>query len=233
MAGLKLIASSRPVFNAGAATITYTLPFAPTAGDLLVIVLVRDFAEPAFATPSGWTLLTDNGSDEAKIALLAKLSDGSESAVEVTLTGATTERQGQLLIFRAGAPTTLVEAVGSSGFAATMAPDTPSLTTEGAALQSLQAINLALLTMSSDGAVTMSPPTGFTTLDAYSSSLASSRSILVAIRTVAATGGIYYGAADSNANATGRAWLHVLRDRLPIQPREIADVVPGNIGLIG
>lgn len=223
---IEVVASSRPTWSPGTAKITFAVPAAAKNGDLLAILLASEFAEPTFATPAGWSVVDDVGASDAKLALLAKLvDDGEPTSVVVSVTGATKERQGQLVVLRGTSPPALLEAAATGTFAATTTPATPASSAQ-------QAINVGLVAYSSTGAVTLSPPAGFTAIDAYSSALASSRSFAVAWKRIGATGAFAPGAASSVGAATGRAWTKVLRDRAPHLPATLADPLGGNIGLL-
>lgn len=232
--GLELVATSRPTFSPGLATLTFTVPTQAKKGDLLLALIVSDATEATFTTPVGWAVLDDVGASEAKLATLARLVDDAEpSSVVVALTGATKERQGQLLVLRGGSPNVVLEAAASSTFSASSSPPAP---TAAAA----QAINLAIAVWSSSGSPALTvpldgngfPEDGYSTIDNYATALATARSVLFAYRQVGATGDHTPPEADASVAATGRAWTKILRDRPPYRPGELVDPVPGNLGLL-
>lgn len=232
MAGLKLIARSRPVFNPGDEIITFALPVDAAGaqvarkGDLLVLLLLSDATETGFTEPAGWTVVDTIGDTEAQLAVRARLVDDDEPLEAVLeLAAATKERQGQLLVLRPGVPALVRESSVSATFAATMAPAAPEANAK-------QAINLALAVWSSSGSPALTAPAGYTQLDSYATALATSRSCLFAIATAGVTGAFTPPAAAADVNATGRAFVEVLRDRQPFRPEVLEDPVPGNIGLV-
>jgi hypothetical protein len=154
--------------------------------------------------------------------------DGSEGAsLVLSLVGVTGEWQGQMIALRGvGALALIKEASASATFTGDATPDLP-------ATSSLQAINRLIATWSADGVIAMTPPTGYAAIDSYTSALVDDRSLMIAERIANATGTIASQAAAASPAATGRAFVLVLRDALPMTPLELYDPIPGNLGLIG
>lgn len=229
---ITIIASTRPVFDPAAPKMTLSIPPEPGAdvarkGDVLLAILVHDPAD-GFTVPAGWSLLGTDGASVAAASYIVRMVDDREpSSVVVSLLAASAEWQGVLLVLRgAGAMALLKEASNSATFAADATP-------AAATASSLQAINLAIATWSSSGALTWTAPASYEAIDSYSTALVGARSVLFAYAVANATGTINPGDATASGAATGRAFLAILRGGLPLQPETLADLVPGNIGLIG
>lgn len=225
---LEVVASARPTFDPAEHTLTLATPPIAASGDVLLAIVVHENAS-TFTTPSAWIDLGAHNIGGITAHAIAHMIDDGDSASIVIATQAIAgdEMQGALVVLRGvGALPLLVEATGSLAFAATLAPGS-------AAVSSLQAINLALGVWSAAGAHTLAAPAGFDAIDAYSTALVASRTLLVASRRTNATGALGLGAASSDTNASGSAFSLVLRDALPLQPAELVDLVPGNIGLLG
>jgi hypothetical protein len=224
---LAVAASARPECDPAEQLISVTVPSTAVIGDVLVLLVVHA-STSSITVPDGWTdlgSLTQSGRTERRIARMIDGGDTSSLVLETSAIG--DEVQGALIVLRGvGSVALLVEASASLAFVATLTPGSP-------AVSSLQAIDLVLEVWSSSGALTMAPPSGSDAIDTYSTALVSARTLLVTQRRANATGALTLGAATSNANATGASFALVLRDGLPVQPRELVDLVPGNIGLLG
>lgn len=196
----------------------------PAKGDVLLVVLVREFA---IVPPAGWTQIeTGLGASFLYLDAFARMVDDEEPA-SALFTGSDEEIQGALIVLRGGSPALLRESSSHVAFAADATPNTP-------AIDSAQAIDLALGVWSSIGSVTLTAPDGYSTIDAFSTSVISARSILIAYKVIGATGSaIAQPPASSSGAATGRSFVLVLRDALPATPASLLDLVPGNIGLLG
>ncbi len=225
---LSVVASARPEYDSAEQTLTLTIPATVVKGDVLVLLVVHASGS-SFTLPDGWTDIGSSTASSITVRRVARMVDDSEGAtLVVELDAAGDVVQGALIALRgAGSIALLVETSGTLAFAATMTPGS-------AAVSSLQAINLALEVWSSSDSLDMDPPAGFSLVDTYiEGTLPTLRTILVAYRKANATGALTLGAASSNANATGATFALVLRDGPPLQPSELFDPVPGNIGFLG
>lgn len=229
---LDLVASSRPVFNPATPKLTFTVPPEPGGlyarkGDVLFAILVHAPAD-GFTLPAGWTNVGNDGASVATVHYIARMVDDREPAsFVVSLLASSAEWQGALLVLRgSGALALIKEASSSATFTADATPDTPTA-------PCLQAINLAIVTWSAATALTLTPPAGYAAIDTYSTALVGARSVLFALARANQTGTLSPGAATASGAATGRAFVIVLRDAMPLQPAELVDLVPGNIGLVG
>lgn len=224
---LDVIASARPVYDPALQKLTLAIPSSVARGDTLLLVVVHANAS-SVTVPAGWTDLGSSNAGGITARRIACMVDGSESAtLVVSTTAAGDEVQGLLVVLRgAGSLPLLVEASAALAFAATMAPGSP-------AISSLQATDLVIEVFSSSGSPTLTAPAGATAIDTYSTALLSARTLLVTKRRANATGALTLGAAAASVNATGATFALLLRDGLPVQPAELYDPMPGNIGLLG
>ncbi len=229
---LELVDSARPVFNPATPKLTFAIPpesgrEVARKGDVLLAVLLHDPAD-TFTLPAGWIDLGSDGASAVTARYIGRMVDDREpTELVVSLLAASAEWQGQLFVIRgSGALALLKEASSSATFAATMTPASSTA-------DSLQAINLALCIFSAASALTLTPPAGFDLVDSYDTALVGARSAMFAIKVANQTGTITPGDGAASANATGRAFLLVMRDTLPVTPGELYDSVPGNIGLLG
>lgn len=221
-----LVSSSRGVFSSSAKTVTFAAP-AAARGDVLVALVAHNAADAAGATPAGWTLLGIQGSGADVLSVYVRMVDGTEStSIAFTCQTVANEWMGELVAFRGTSPGVIQEDAASASFSAST-----SLTSAGVTSQ--QAINLILAVWTCSGSPVLTPPTGFTLIDSLATSIVSPRSILVAYKLASATGALTFLAATAGANTTGRSFVYALRDRIPIAPAPLVDLVPGNIGLIG
>jgi hypothetical protein len=228
--GVAFLASVRPAFSAAARTLTLIVPTAAQNGDVLVVLVARNAADTRAAPPTGWTLAVGLGADADVIDAYVRMVDGSEPrSVVLSLPTVTSEWQGEILALRGTSPGILIESASSVGFAAT-----PQLTTAGVTSQ--QVLSLIVVAWTCAGALGLTPPAGFTAIDSFSTAILSPltpRSMLLGYRRAGATGALTFAPATAGASATGRSFSLVLRDRPPIQPAALVDLVPGNLGLIG
>lgn len=225
MAGLTLLATARPVFSAGAKSLTFDIPAVAAKGSLLVVVIAFDSAD-GYALPDGWTLLATYAGT-SKVAALARLVDDNEpEQVVFALNIAAKDWLGQLLVYKAGAVNLVLEASAGVNFAADATPPTPLVVCQ-------QAANIELRVWSTTGAIVLAAPAGFDTLDTYSSAQAAAMSLLVAAKVANASGNLAARDAAAGAAATGSGMSLVLRERAPVIPALLVDPVPGNIGFVG
>lgn len=224
---IDVVASARGAYDAGLQTLTFALPALAIKGDALCAFVVHA-STSSITVPDGWSDVATLTAGGLTARMLSRMVDDHEdAAIVVALTAAGDEVQGELVALRgAGTMPLLLEASAASAFAATTTPGSP-------AVSSLQAVNLAVELWSSSGLPTLTAPAGDAAIDAYSSSIVAARSLLVASRRVNATGAIALGAATASVNATGASFAFVLRASLPLQPLDLFDPVPGNIGFLG
>jgi hypothetical protein len=134
----------------------------------------------------------------------------------------TQELQGCLFVgssLRAGAA---IERIASGAFIAHTSP-------AGPIVSSAQVDNTLLVVWSATGAITFTPPPGLTTLDAYSSSDFTSRSILFGAMVPGVIGDVDPGAATASPAATGRAFslvLHTYRADAGAYARMMTSLLP-------
>jgi hypothetical protein len=225
MAGVTIVGNARGVFSSAAKTLTFTTPAIARDGDVLVAIVAFNAAD-SMATPSGWTLLVTAGSPD-KFSLFARSLASSDAATfSFPLVSVANEWQAELVVFRGSSPGVIREAGNIVTFTATT-----SLTTPGAV--TLQAISLIMSAWSCSGAPTLTLPAGFTSIDNFSTAVVSSRSLMIGYQVAGATGALSFAAATASVNTTGATITQVMRDRPPITPDALVDLVPGNIGLIG
>jgi hypothetical protein len=207
-------------------SLTFQAP-AAGKGDVLLALLSHSAVDTVSAAPSGWALVGTLGSGADVLDLYAHMVDGGELAsIVFTLASNIDEWQGELVTLTGTSPGVLVEASASATFSATTA-----LTTAGATAQ--QAIDLILVAWTCSGTPTLTLPAGFTAIDSFSTAVVTSRAMLVGYKLAGATGALTFSSATASVNTTGRSFTLVLRDRSPIAPAALVDLVPGNIGLIG
>jgi len=229
--GLELVASSRPVFDGGAKTLTFTVPAAAKRGDLLVALAVRN---GAIVAPAGWTQIeTALGSSGVFLDAWARLVDLEEPAAAVWTSASSQELQGQLLVFGSGTPALVRETSAFLQGPASAGFNTPPV-------YSVQSQSLLLLVGSANAAVTWSA-LGLTLVDTYSTAVVSARSLGVSYIvagevdsgfTIGNNGPIEGGGMLCAPVADLYGFSLVLRERSPFPPAELADPVPGNIGLL-
>lgn len=219
---LELISFARGAYNGGQKTLTFLRPTATRKGDLLVALVVRDTATDL---PAGWEHIETIGAAPEVLDVRARIVQDDEPATVVFTTAVSHEMQGVLLHMRGSTPAQLREASAASAFVATMTPTAPASTTQ-------QAISWMVGVWSSSGAPVFTAPAGFTVIDTFSTSIVTPRALLVAYRIAKQTGAVAAAQATTNLNATGRAFTLTWRDRLPIQPAELVDPLPGNHGLM-
>ncbi len=211
--------------------LTLTLPvnddgrLAVKKGQVLLAVVVRN---GVLVAPDGWAqIVTALGTGTVRLDAYARLVDDGEAGSVVFTSATAQELQGALMVLRGSAPAVIVESSAHATVTADVTPDSPTIS-------SLQAINIVLGVWSSSGVLELTPPDGFTLIDAFSTSIVSPRSAMFAYRIVGETGAtIALPAAGSDGAATGRSFALVLRDGPPITPPVLFDAVPGNIGLLG
>lgn len=228
MAGVELVASSRPVYDSVAQTLAYAVPELAAKGDLLLLLALHDPAAAEAPLAAPWVAIAPPASGGiGAVSVYAKLVDDQEPGT-VTLTSADNpkEWQGQLLVLRGASPGTLVEASASQAFTTDATPDSPAISAQ-------QSLDQVLLVLFANNAVTLAPPAGFVTIDTYTSAVVGVRTCLFALRQAGASGALTLGSSTASGTVTGRSFAFVLRDRPPMVPRELVDLVPGSIGLVG
>lgn len=230
--GLKIIATSRPVYSLAPNKLTFAVPAAAKADDIVLALLVHKVGE-GFTLPAGWTsVITALGATNAQLDVIARVRAADDSnTLAVALLAATDEWQGQMIALRGGSIPSLVEGFGSQAFAADATPDAPG------SFNSEQAINLAFLVVSGANNIDFGTngAAGFTQLEEYNTAVVSSRTLFIAWRRTLTVGsfGIAVGHITANPAATGRTFLFTARERPVVIAAELVDPVPGNIGLLG
>lgn len=226
---LRLRASSRPVQNVGAQTLTYTVPEISTKGEILALLIVHPAAVAADSLVAlGWELAANGVGATTAYGLWVKIVDDDEPAtVVVTSCDNTAEWHGQMLLLAEGSPGGIVESLGGGDYAADATPITPGV-------ESVQAINLLLYMWSSNSACDLEPPAGLTKIDDYQTALVAARTSLFAYRLALVTNANPgFDTATSDPASTGIALAFVLRAGPPPTPPELYDPIPGHIGLLG
>lgn len=228
MAGLRFIASSRPTQDIdGDGKLTFALPDEAIKGDLLALLVLRAPAAAAPANPADWTVGLNIGGGTTQLQTWLRLVDDNEPAtIELADCDPAFEWHGQLVVLRGGRPQISSEASANAAFAADATPGTPAALCQ-------QAIDVVLCAWQATTAVDLDPPAGFTAIDDYSTALVAARTSLFAYRVANASGTVAPGDATSAPGSTGRAFTWILRDDRPRKPAELADVIPGHIGLVG
>ncbi len=225
MPGVTFVASSRGVFSSSSKTLTFTTPSIASKGDVLVAVITQNAAD-TINIPAGWTLVVTAGTPD-KFLLLARMIDsGDPASFAFPLVSVANEWQAELVVFRGSSPGAIRYAGNISTFTATTALPTPVATVQ-------QAIDLLISVWTCSGAPVLTLPSGFTAIDSFNTSIVSSRSMMLGYKIGGATGTLTFGNATAGTNTTGASITEALRDRLPIKPAALVDIVPGNIGLIG
>ena len=219
--------SVRPTFDPAEKLMTFARPDAATKGDILYLVLVHPSADIA-TPPAGWTALASSGdASSTATTFVRQVQDQEASSIVVSLSAASGEWHGALVLLTGGGLTDLIEeARADAAFAAVTA-------LPGAAVACLQAIDLVIAIWTTSSAEVPAPPAGYSSIDGYASSLVAARATLFTYARANATGNVSPGNATVVAAAGGRAFSLLLRDAFPIIPVELVDLVPGNIGLIG
>lgn len=225
-----------PYFSPGDGLIQLFVPSGVKVGDVLVAILVSDPSESTVVTPAGWTVvLATVGATNAAIKVLAKQIEDSEigeytyDGVPVTfeVPGGTKERMGHILVLRGvKSLAQLLEYSANAVFTAT-ATASPAVATNQ------QAINLGVVVWSWAGADEIDLDDVYTVLGTYHSAEVVSRSIAVGLKIMNETESVGMQNGFFVGNHTGRSFTLVFRDRAPITPAELVDLVPGNIGLLG
>jgi len=220
-----IVASSRATFSASALTLTMAPPASAARGDALVALVVRGNSDPAASTPAGWSLVAGNVGGVIRIDMYTRAMDDGSPVVFRFSTKAN-EWQGAILAVRSSAPGIVVEGSASFAFTGQTSLSLPSVSCQ-------QLTNLVLGVWSGSGAPTLTPPSGFTLLDKFSTAMSTNRSLMLGYQVAGATGTLTLPAASSSASTSGVSFAVVLRDRVPPTPVELFDLVPGNIGLLG
>lgn len=226
MAGLSLIASTRPTFTASPKKLSFPIPEGVQVGDVL-LALAMFAAADSFPTPAGWTVVASDSIGIGAMAILARVVDGTEGAtLDITPALATNDWMGQMLAYRNGYPGAIVENNGLSGFTTTT-----NALIGGVSCQ--QPMNIENVAWWIQPVRTFTPPAGYAVIDTYSTAIAGAAAFLIVTRTTKSSGLLGGVAATLSGNASGVGNRQVLRDRPPVVPTELSDPVPGNIGLLG
>lgn len=222
------VLSGRGLFDASGHALTFTPGSGTTIkGNTLLAFIAHNAADLISEAPAGWQLIITLGSGDDTLDVYAHMvGDNEPTSIVFSLASNASEWQGELVVLTGTSPSILVETVATAAFSTTT-----SLTTAGVISQ--QAINLILAVWTCSGSPVLSPPTGFTLVDKFATSIVSSRSMLVAYQLAGATGALTFLDATAGTNTTGRSFTFALRGRIPIAPSALVDHVPGNIGLIG
>lgn len=224
---IALIASARATFSSGAKTLTASPPAAAVKGDVLLALLAHNAADTVSSAPSGWTLIDTLGSGADTLHVYAHMVDDAEpTSVVFSLSTVANEWQGELVALRGTSPGIVREASATASFSATTA-----LTTAGVTSQ--QATSLILVSWTCSGSPVLTLPAGFAAIDSFATAVVGSRSMLIGYKLAGATGALTFSKATAGSNTTGRSFSTVVRDRIPVTPDALVDLVPGNIGLIG
>lgn len=225
-----VIGDDEPIVAGDPSVIEFEIPRVPK-GTMLLALVVRNQEVTALA---GWDKKIDgNGGGAFRLDGWARMVDdadlrGEDEALAIApfLSVASQELQGRLYVFENTAGAYMIEAIETDVFVADATPTAP-------AVLSQQAVNRLVLVLSSTGEIDFDPPAGYTVDDAYSSSVVAPRSVMFASKVGNASGLIAPGNGAAAPAATGRSWTIVVRNNPPLIPGELADVVPGHIGLIG
>ncbi|MEO7731242.1 MAG: hypothetical protein ABIY55_09740, partial [Kofleriaceae bacterium] len=179
-----------------------------------------------------WTHVDALGAGADVLDVYARMVDDNEpSSAAFSFATFANECQGELVAIRGTAPGVFREAAASFASAATT-------TLVTAAPISQQAINVILSVWTCAGARALALPAGFTAVDSFSTAIVAPRSMLIGYRLAGATGvitlgNVTVGNGTASDATTGRSFSIAIRDRIPVQPAALVDIVPGNIGLIG
>lgn len=224
---LEFVENVEPTFDPAEKTLWFAMPVSATKGQTLYLVLVHPSADTP-TPPSGWTSLASSGDATSTATTFVRQVQAQEaSSITLALSAASGEWHGALMLFSGGGLTDAIEeARADAAFSSATTEPAPAVTC-------LQAVDLEFAIFTAQGTEVPAPPAGFTSIDGYTSSLVSARATLFAYAVANATGSISPGNATTIAAVSGHAFTLLLRDALPIQPLELVDLVPGNIGLIG
>lgn len=179
-------------------------------GVTLVIAIVR--GAEVICSDSTWELTATSGASGIFLDTYERAVDnttGSNPGDIISFLSVTgQELQGGLLLGSSLTAGEAVERVATGAFISDANPAAPIVS-------SSQAENTIVCIWSATGAITFTPPTGLTSLDTYSSSDFTSRSILIGKLAPGAAGDIDPGAAVASPAATGRAFSVVLHYQQP------------------
>jgi hypothetical protein len=224
---LEFVESVESTFDPAAKTMWFAFPPSATKGQTLYLVLVHPSADTP-TPPTGWASLASSGDATSTLTTFVRQVQAQEtSSVTVSLSAASGEWHGELILFSGGGLTaTIEEARADAAFSSATTEPAPSVTC-------LQAVDLEIAIFTTQGTEVPALPAGFTSIDGYTSSLVAARATVLGYARANATGSISPGSATTVAAVSGHAFTLLLRDALPVQPLELVYLVPGNIGLIG
>jgi hypothetical protein len=210
----------------GSTLLDFIMPFAPI-GSVLLIAIVRNQVIDASTNAIGWTKLIDgSGAAPTFLDVWVRTVDktpGSRVGDVVSFLSVTPqELQGTLVILDDAKAGNLVVDVQSSPFAADVVPPAPIVNV-------LRSEDTILCLWSAGGSVGFAPPSGFSTIDTYTSAIVSTRSLMVARRTANFTFIVDPGSATASPAATGRAFTLSLA-YIPNPRRPLLNVRPNLLG---
>ena len=223
---LTLVASARGAFSAAGKTLAIAAPTAAHPGDVLLALVAHGAADGRAATPAGWTLAQSLGAGADVLDVYVHMvGDRDPASVAFALPAAAGEWQAELVALRGTSPGIVVEATATASSAGTTIPT--------AGVTSQQATSLVLCAWTCAGFKALTVPAGFTAIDSLTTSVVSPRTMMLAYRLAGATGALSFPATSAEDALVGRSFSLVLRDRIPIRPAPLVDLVPGNLGLFG
>lgn len=224
MRNLELVARARGAFALAPNRLTFTVPAAARAGDVLVLLVDAPLGESETAL-AGWARQGfGSGNSRAPFLYVRTAGDVPPATVQLVGMAGGGEWLGQLLVLR-NADGNLVEQVTLTAFTADNTPNTPGVATA-------QAISLLVWAWSGAGAVAITPPGGLTLIDTYQQAIVSPRGAAFGYMRANTTGAVNPGPATASGSTTGLGLGIVLRNRAPAIAPELYDPVPGNTGLI-
>src|SRR4051812_34510119 len=107
MSGLSFVASSQPVFDPAAKTLTFLLPELAEKGHALVIVAAYVNADSC-PVPAGWTRAVHLVGTAVTIdAYVRQVDDNEPTTIVLAAALATSEWQGELLVLHGGSAGTI------------------------------------------------------------------------------------------------------------------------------
>lgn len=214
----------------GATSVDFEMPRVPKGTAMLAFVVRND--DPV-QPQAGWELLDSEGAGGLFLDVFGHMIDDEDIRGEdedpahvLFLSVEGQELQGRLFPLDNTAPAYAVEIVAGLAFAADATPTAPAVLCQ-------QGMNQVIVVFSAAGAIDFGAPAGWSDEDEYTSNAVAERTFFSAVKLAKKSGTIAPGDGTAAPAATGRAWTVVIRTGPPIIPGELADVVPGHIGLIG
>jgi hypothetical protein len=222
--GPQLVAVVRPVFDSVAFTLTFPIPPAARPGDVMLAVLAG--GDLISVTSPGWTSIINYFL--AGLAFYARIREvrEREPAAVFSWSTATSDLQGQLLVYRPSSQAALYEAHVAAPVAAVTNHNAPAVACQ-------QPQNVEVCVWRANGSITYKPPAGMNQVDQYTSSLVAARTLLVTeIEPVGSVGTLSTRTAVASSAVPGAAMSLVLRERAPFKPPGLSRLSPGNVGLL-